>query len=53
MNRDKIGTWTCYVHQHTFVGTLISGPASVPEVNQRPCKFICAMFSLRTLRFNL
>ena len=23
MNRDKIGTQTCYVHQHTFVGTLI------------------------------
>ena len=24
MNRDKIGTQTCYVHQHTFVGTLMS-----------------------------
>ena len=23
MNRDKIGTQTCYVHQHTFVGTLM------------------------------
>ena len=22
MNRDKIGTQTCYVHQYTFVGTL-------------------------------
>ena len=21
MNRDKIGTQTCYVHQHTFVST--------------------------------
>ena len=25
MNRDKIGTQTCYVHQHTFVGTLTCG----------------------------
>ena len=23
MNRDKIGSQTCYVHQHTFVGTLM------------------------------
>ena len=23
MNRDKIGTLTCYVYQHTFVGTLM------------------------------
>ena len=23
MNRDKIGTQTCYVHQRTFVGTLM------------------------------
>ena len=23
MNRDKIGTQTCYVHQHNLVGTLI------------------------------
>ena len=23
MNRDKIGTQICYVHQHTFVGTLM------------------------------
>ena len=22
MNRDKIGTQTCYVHQHTFMETL-------------------------------
>ena len=22
-NEDKIGTQTCYVHQHTFVGTLM------------------------------
>ena len=23
MNRDKIGTETCYVHQHNLVGTLM------------------------------
>ena len=23
MNRDKIGTQTCYLHQHTFVGVAI------------------------------
>ena len=23
MNREKIGTQTCYEHQHTFVGTLM------------------------------
>ena len=52
MNRDKIGTQTCYVHERTFVGTLtnISGQLLPESCSWDMCMLVAKLFFIKGVK---